>query len=252
LRFFRLLAVVLCALWAYRLCASPENDRQGPKSNLSPIIVTLRNPKGHLSYEIDPDPAPGIDVLRGLQLLCKQRGGDYPVIGLIEDNVHVADMGAVSGVAGKAQFSEIHTFLVNRETQMMTEIGPGTTQVLSRNPVLSSPEEHPPILMVVEKVHGHVAYKVQPSPAARTDILRSLQILSDRRGANYPVTVLVDENVPLLDLLNALHLTEKARLKNVHTFVLDYDLKRMWEIHFCAAQPFSRTPALNHECSSAN
>ncbi len=227
------------------------HERQvGPKTDQEPIMVTLERVSGRLAHKLQPDPAPGTDVLRGLQILFGQLGPDFPVIGVIDASIKVVDIAAVSGLAGKAQFNNVYTFLLDRNSKQMIQVCFFGDQAISRKPTLSPPEKRRPIMLTVEAERGRVIYGIDANPAPDRDVLRGLKILARWRGADYPVVVLINQNVLVADLLRAQALARKANFTNPHTFILDYDLKRMTEVHFCTEQPISNTPRLDSGCGS--
>src|SRR6266568_7191401 len=186
---------LLVLLVATSVLAGGTNGRAhhrqvGSKTDQEPILVTVQRVSGRLAHRLQPDPAPGTDVLRGLQILFGQLGPDCPVIGVIDASIEVVDITAVSGLAGKAQFNNVYTFLLDRNSKQMTQVRFLGDQALSRKPTLSPLEKRRPIMVAVEAVHGRATYEIDANPAPDKDVLRSLKVLARRRGTDYPVVVL--------------------------------------------------------------
>jgi len=87
-----------------------------------PIVVEVHRTRGQLAFKLEPDPAPGKDVLAGLSMLAGQLGLDYPVLALVDDNAKIRDLDQVSGIAAKAGFHNIRTFIVRHSTGKMVEV----------------------------------------------------------------------------------------------------------------------------------
>ncbi|HEV3255168.1 MAG TPA: hypothetical protein VG033_12225 [Candidatus Acidoferrales bacterium] len=87
-----------------------------------PIVVLVRRTKGQLSFKFHPDPAPGKDALFELNKLQDKLGPKYPVVAIVEDSAKISDLYQVSGIAGKAGFDNIHTFISNPDNGMMFEV----------------------------------------------------------------------------------------------------------------------------------
>jgi len=102
------------------LVVLPVNSDERP--NQKPIVVEVHRPRGQLAFKLEPDPAPGKDVLAGLSMLAGQRGPDYPVLGLVDDNAKISDLDQVAGVAAKAGFHNIRTFIVRHGIRKMVEV----------------------------------------------------------------------------------------------------------------------------------
>ena len=85
-------------------------------------------------------------------------------------------------------------------------------------PILLSQDTHSkPTTVVVEKVGGHVIYKVDSRQV--DDLLRALNQVADRSGPNQPVNVIVDSRLPAGEIWNVDGVAGKAQLTNLRFFV---------------------------------
>jgi hypothetical protein len=87
-----------------------------------PIVAVVQRANGKLTYKIHPDPAPGKDALFAFNTLREKLGPNYPVVAIVEDNARVSDLYDISGIAGKAGFDNIRTFISNKNNGMMFEV----------------------------------------------------------------------------------------------------------------------------------
>ena len=117
----------------------PNRDPLSSRDNEHPIVVTVQRVRGRLKIELQSNPAPTNDVLRGLQLLFDKYGPDYPVVALIDEaNARVTDFSIVPGFAGKVQFRNIHTFVADYQRGTMNELQFCSGQPISKTPSLNS------------------------------------------------------------------------------------------------------------------
>jgi hypothetical protein len=98
-----------------------------------------------------------------------------------------------------------------------------------------------PVVVIFQKVHGHMAFTVNSRPV--DDPLRALGIQIEQRGEDCPVIVLVDSNLPLKDLDEPELLANKAGFKNIRSFVFDSERRDyFWEVKFGRGIPFTTDP----------
>lgn len=122
------------------------------------------------------------------------------------------------------------------------------TGLLLATPVLarwrdSARTEQKPIVVSVERVKSGVRYTVDSKPV--TDLLRSLSILEQERGSNCPVVALLYPKVPIEWIGGIDGIAGKAQLSNVRVFAVFPDARKMSEIRFMPAVPYSTNPATN-------
>jgi hypothetical protein len=115
------------------LCCASLVDSQGPQSR-TPIIVQVHREQGQLVFKLEPDPNPGKDILWGLSALVEKRGQNYPVVALVDDSAKISDIDQVPGIAAKAGFGSVRTFIVRHGTGKMVEIKFCSALPLSTNP----------------------------------------------------------------------------------------------------------------------
>jgi biopolymer transport protein ExbD len=120
-----------------------QDSAQTMKSK-QPIVATVHRDQGKLKITVEPNGAPDGDLLRAFGLLLEQRGRDYHIVVLVDDDSKLSDIYQASMLAGKAGFLNIHGFLVNRKTGFMSEIKVGASLPLSDNPLLDSGPFHSP------------------------------------------------------------------------------------------------------------
>jgi hypothetical protein len=105
-------------------------------------------------------------------------------------------------------------------------------------------EAHPkPTTVVVEKVGGHVIYKVDSQKV--DDLLRALNQVADRSGQNQQVNVVVDSRLPSAEIWNVDGVAGKAQLTNLRFFVFFHETEMMSEIKRMPAVPFSMSLPAN-------
>lgn len=91
-------------------------------SDKEPIVAFVQRTKGQLTFKLHPDPAPGKDPLFALNMLQDKLGPHYPVVAIVEDSAKVSDLYQVGGIAAKAGFDNIRTFISNPDNGKMFEI----------------------------------------------------------------------------------------------------------------------------------
>lgn len=134
---------VVFAVVAFSTSLRAEDSAQTMKSK-PPIVATVHRDQRKLKITVEPNGAPDGDLLRAFGLLLEQRGRDYPVVVLVDDDSKLSDIYQVSMLAGKAGLLNIHVFLVNRKTGFMSEIKVGGSLPLSDSPSLDSEPFHSP------------------------------------------------------------------------------------------------------------
>jgi hypothetical protein len=108
-------------------------------------------------------------------------------------------------------------------------------------PSLLPQQAHPrPTTIVVEKVGGHVIYRV--GTVEVKDLLRALNQVADRSGSNQPVNVIVDSRLPCAEIWNIDGVAGKARLTNLRFFVFFHETQMMTEIKRMSSVPYSTSP----------
>jgi hypothetical protein len=111
-------------------------------------------------------------------------------------------------------------------------------------PSLLPQEAHPkPTTVVVEKVGGHVIYKVDSQKV--DDLLRALNQVADRSGPNQQLNVVVDSRLPSSEIWNVDGVAGKAQLTNLRFFVFFHETEMMSEIKRMPAVPFSMSLPAN-------
>jgi biopolymer transport protein ExbD len=120
-----------------------QDSVQTPKSR--PIVATVNRDRGKLKIAVEPNLATNGDLLRAFGQLLEQRGRDYPVVVLVDDDSKLSDIYQAPMLASKAGFLNIHVFLVNHKTRFLTEIKVGLPLPLSDNPPLNSGPFRPPL-----------------------------------------------------------------------------------------------------------
>jgi hypothetical protein len=119
------------------VCATLTTGAQEPSSE-KPITISFQRSQSKWILIVNPDPTPGEGTLTSLSTLLSQRGEDYPIVALVDDSAKISDIGAASGVAAKAGFKNIRTFVVHREFGNMVEIKYCKTTPISPNPPVGS------------------------------------------------------------------------------------------------------------------
>ncbi|HXZ14204.1 MAG TPA: hypothetical protein VEG64_17590 [Candidatus Sulfotelmatobacter sp.] len=119
--------------WAAGPPLSPGEALRGQDSR-PPIIVKVRRTNSRLTFKLDPNPAPGKDILWGLSKLVGERGAGYPVVAVVDDHCPLADLRQVPGIAAKAGFHNTRTFISSQESESLAEIKFCTAVPISLSP----------------------------------------------------------------------------------------------------------------------
>lgn len=84
-------------------------------------VVLVARENGKLVMRFHPDPAPGKDPLRKLDLLYEKFGSDYSVITIVDSKARIEDLWQVEGTAAKAPLNNVRTFILYKENGKMSE-----------------------------------------------------------------------------------------------------------------------------------
>jgi hypothetical protein len=114
-------AVLLCIGAFSAPCWSQVQKAQDTK----PIVALVQRTKGRLTIKIEPDPTRGKDALYVFNRLREKYGADYPIVAIVDDSSTISDLYQVSGIAGKAGFERVRTFISHRDNGMMFEVNLG-------------------------------------------------------------------------------------------------------------------------------
>jgi hypothetical protein len=114
-------AVLLYTVTFSALCW-PQQDKQ---KDVKPIVALVERTRGHLTIKIKPDPTSGKDALYAFSKLKEQFGADYPIVAIVDDSARIDDLYQVSGIAGKAGFERVRTFISHRDNGKMFEVNFG-------------------------------------------------------------------------------------------------------------------------------
>jgi len=80
---------------------------------------------------------PTTDLLHALNRVREERGAGALIVVLLDPRLPIEQIWNVDGTAGKAQLTNLHYFIVNRETEMMTEIKWARSVPFSTNPTMN-------------------------------------------------------------------------------------------------------------------
>lgn len=100
----------------------PQTQEKQEIDHAKPIVALVSRPEGRLIIKIEPDPTPGKDALYVFNTLHEKLGSGYPVIAIVDDSSRVSDLYQVSGIASKAGFERVRTFISHRDNGMMFEV----------------------------------------------------------------------------------------------------------------------------------
>ncbi len=87
-----------------------------------PIAITVKRGPEAAVFELDSQPKRIGELLESLGKLSVERGRDYPVVALVEDDASLSDVSDALAIPGKAGFRNVRAFAVYRETGKMAEI----------------------------------------------------------------------------------------------------------------------------------
>lgn len=108
--------------------------------NSTPFVVRMSKAPRAYTYKVNPKPKgyrPDDNLLRILDLVYDERGPNSPVIVLVDPHISFTEIWDFDGVADKAQLKNVHYFVFNPETKVMTELKWGPTVPYSNNPPLN-------------------------------------------------------------------------------------------------------------------
>ena len=103
------------------LCWSQTQKKQA-NADAKPIVALVQRTRGRLMIKINPDPSPGKDALYVFNALRAKFGSEYPVVAIVDDSAGINDLYQVSGIATKAGFGRVRTFISHRDNGRMFEV----------------------------------------------------------------------------------------------------------------------------------
>ncbi len=107
--------------------------------NTPPTVVEVdKTPRG-VAYKVDgqrADLTATTSLLYLLNRVCEKRGPNAPIVVLLDPRVPIDQIWNVEGTAGKAQLNNLRYFVLDRDTQKMSEIKWGPAVPYSTNPPL--------------------------------------------------------------------------------------------------------------------
>ncbi len=106
-------------------CLCPVVMRSIPSQSTShesnhAIVIESGRDHGTYHLKVRPNPRGDKDALHLLTALC--RGGDFPVLSLVDESAKIDDLYNAQRLASKAQCQNVKTFIVDRERGQMYEI----------------------------------------------------------------------------------------------------------------------------------
>jgi hypothetical protein len=111
-------------------------DHSSPNSTGGPTVVRVDQTARGILYKVDSKPTgstPTTDLLHTLNRIRAERGESTPVMVIIDSRVPINEIWNLSGVAGKAQLTNLRYFIHFHETEMMSEIKPMPAVPFSTN-----------------------------------------------------------------------------------------------------------------------
>ena len=98
-----------------------------------PITITIERKNGQLLYGVESKQTKPEEMLKVLSELLQNHGRECPVVGLVDRNAKVMDLDLVFELASKTGFTNISTYIVNKETGKMAQIKFETVVPISIN-----------------------------------------------------------------------------------------------------------------------
>lgn len=114
----------------------PLVNRLDAQNDLPAIVHVDKTPQG-IVYKVGSKAVgstPTTDLLYALNRVRDERGPDVSVVILVDPHVPIEQLWNVEGTAGKAQLTNLHFFVLNRDTEKMSEIKWGRSIPISTNP----------------------------------------------------------------------------------------------------------------------
>jgi len=115
-------ASILFASFVLLSVGSCQNQKRQEPDETKPIVALVQRTNGRLVIKIDPDPSPGKDALYVLSALHERFGPTRPVVAIVDDTSKIMDLYQVDGIAAKAGFEKVRTFISHRDNGMMFEV----------------------------------------------------------------------------------------------------------------------------------
>lgn len=110
---------------------------QGAIASTRPTVVEVEKTQRGVAYKVDgqrADLTATTSLLYLLNRVCEKRGSNTPIVVLLDPRVPIDQIGNVDGTAGKAQLNNLRYFVLDRDTQKMSEIKWGPAVPFSKNP----------------------------------------------------------------------------------------------------------------------
>ena len=89
---------------------------------MKPIVAFVQRTSGRLTIKINSNRSPEKDALYVLSVLREKLGSDYPVVAIVDGSSKISDLYQVDGIAGKAGFDRVRTFISHPDNGKMFEV----------------------------------------------------------------------------------------------------------------------------------
>jgi hypothetical protein len=99
-----------------------------------PVVLLAEVKAGKLVYQIDGRRTSGPDLLHALDLVAEHRGKNVKVIVLLDHHATFLDYGNVEGILGKAQLTQIHFYIFDKQSNQMGSLQFGKTTPFTTSP----------------------------------------------------------------------------------------------------------------------
>ena len=131
------LTLVVC-LFPVGLRSGQSQSANSESTNHAIVIESGRN-HGRYYLRVKPNPQNERDSLHLLSTLCDDGRNKATVLSLVDYRANVEDLYNAQGLASKAQCRDVRTFIVNRESGLMSEVTFGKAVPISDG-LTSSPD----------------------------------------------------------------------------------------------------------------
>jgi hypothetical protein len=135
-----LIRMLAAAAFFASSCMAQSGQNPGAIASARPTVVEVEKTQRGVAYKVDgqrADLTATTNLLYLLNRVCEKRGPNAPIVVLLDPRVPIDQIGNVDGTAGKAQLNNLRYFVLDRDTQKMSEIKWGPAVPYSTNPPIN-------------------------------------------------------------------------------------------------------------------
>jgi hypothetical protein len=126
--------VCLGSILAWCAASAGPAQRSTPEKETEPIVVIVHKANKGMLFEVEADEYKKGDANYVLADIKLKRGGEHPILVLVEDEVPLSAITAVSEMAINAGFKDIRPYIYWHKTGNMARIEYGKVIKFTKNP----------------------------------------------------------------------------------------------------------------------